>query len=152
MAHEGFARVAVAIQRARVASPAANAAATVELATRAAGEGAVLVAFPELGLSGYSNDDLFQQSALLDASLEALSVVCTGTESLDAVTVVGLPLRVDARLFNVAAVVHRGRVCGLVPKSYLPNYRAFYEKRQFAAARDRIRDVVSVFGNEALTL
>jgi len=148
MAHEGFARVAVAIPRGRVSTPAANAAATVELAARAHDEGAALVAFPELGLSAYSNDDLFQQAALLDAALDGLAAVCRGTESLDAVLVVGLPLRVDGRLFNVAAIVHRGGVRGVVPKSYLPNYREFYEKRQFAAARDRVRDVVSLLGDE----
>lgn len=148
MVHDGFARVAVAIPRVRMSTPKANAYATVELAARADGEGAALVAFPELGLSGYSNDDLFQQAALLDAALDALATVCHRTTHLGAVLVVGLPLRVDGRLFNVAAVVHEGRVRGVVPKSFLPNYREFYEKRQFAAARDRVRDVIPLLGEE----
>ena len=148
MAHDEFARVAVAIPRARVAAPVSNAASTVDLAVRADAEGAALVAFPELGLSGYSNDDLFQQSALLEASVDALRQVVEGTAALRAVLVVGLPLRLDGRLFNVAAVVHGGQVRGLVPKSYLPNYREFYEKRQFAAARDRVRDVARIFGED----
>jgi NAD+ synthase (glutamine-hydrolysing) len=129
-----FARVAVAIPRCRVADPAFNVAETLELARQAAAEGAVLVAFPELGLSAYTCDDLFHQGALLDACKEALAAVAEASATLPVAMVVGLPLRVNHMLFNCAAVVAGGRVLGVVPKSYLPNYGEFYEARQFSAA------------------
>ena len=130
----GFARVAVAVPRIRVADPAFNAAATVELLREASADGAVLVAFPELGLAAYTCDDLFHQRALLDACEAALQDVADATEAMSTVAIVGLPLRVDDRLFNCAAVCAGGRVLGIVPKTYLPNYGEFYEARQFQPA------------------
>ena len=132
--HQGFARVAVAVPRCRVADPAFNAAQTVALLHEAAHAGAALVAFPELGLAAYTCDDLFHQRALLDACEAALAQVLAASETCTAVAVVGLPLRVDHSLFNCAAVVHRGRLLGIVPKTYLPNYGEFYEARQFNPA------------------
>ena len=132
--HQGFARVAVAVPRCRVADPAFNAEQTRILLHEAALAGAALVAFPELGLSAYTCDDLFHQRALLDACQAALAQVLAASESCAAVAVVGLPLRVEHSLFNCAAVVHRGRLLGVVPKTYLPNYGEFYEARQFNPA------------------
>jgi NAD+ synthase (glutamine-hydrolysing) len=142
----GFVRVAVAVPRVRLADPMGNAESTLSLARQAAAEGAALVAFPELGLSGYSNEDLFHQRALDAASLAALQRVVEGSRDVGALIVAGLPLLVEQRLFNCAAVVHRGRILGVAPKSHLPNYREFYEKRQFVAARDAVRDDVELFG------
>jgi NAD+ synthase (glutamine-hydrolysing) len=129
-----FARVAVAIPRCRVADPAYNAQQTIALATQAAAQGAALVAFPELGLSAYTCEDLFHQRALLDACEDALDTIVAASSKLPVAMVVGLPLRVNHQLFNCAAVVAAGRVLGLVPKSFLPNYGEFYESRQFSAA------------------
>ncbi len=152
-----LARVAVAIPEIRVADPEFNAARTVELMERAADERAVVALFPELGLSAYSCDDLFHQRALLDACRAALRRVVEASRDLQLVAAVGLPLQVGHLLFNCAALVARGRVLGVVPKTYLPNYREFYEARQFnpaaAAISDRIdlldqRDVP--FGNDLL--
>ncbi|HLZ30783.1 MAG TPA: NAD(+) synthase [Chloroflexota bacterium] len=126
-----FVRVAVGTPRVRVADPLHNAAATVELMEAAAKQRSVIVLFPELGLSAYSCEDLFHQRALLDAVQESLTVVLRASERLPLVAVVGLPLQVDQLLYNCAAVVHRGRLLGIVPKTYLPNYREFYEARQF---------------------
>lgn len=128
-------RVAVAVPRVHLADPAANAAETVRLLQDARAQGACLAVFPELGLTGYSCEDLFHQEVLLDAALQALQTVVEASNGIDAVAIVGLPLRRDDLLYNVAAVVHQGRVLGLVPKSYLPNYREFYEARQFTPAR-----------------
>ena len=144
----GFARVAVATPRVEVASPDFNVAETIELARRAAGERCVLALFPELGLSAYSNDDLFQQDALLDASLDALDQLLTASRRLPLVIVAGLPLRLDDRLFNCGVVVQRGRLLGAVPKSYLPNYREFYEKRQFAPAAQALSSQARVLGQD----
>ncbi|HRZ61613.1 MAG TPA: nitrilase-related carbon-nitrogen hydrolase, partial [Rubrivivax sp.] len=129
-ARHGFARVAVAVPRCRVADPAFNAEQTIALLDEAAAQGAAVVAFPELGLSAYTCDDLFHQRALQDACLDALAQVAASTRQHAAAAVVGLPLRVGHSLFNCAAVVQGGRVLGVVPKTYLPNYGEFYEARQ----------------------
>jgi NAD+ synthase (glutamine-hydrolysing) len=134
----GFVRVAAAVPRVGLADPAFNAQHTLALARRASEEQAALVVFPELGLSGYSIEDLLHQQALSESILEALSQLVEGSSALDPVLVVGAPLRAEGGLFNCAVVIHRGRVLGAVPKSYLPEYREFYEKRHFRAARDVI--------------
>ncbi len=141
-----FARVAVAVPQVRVADPVYNAEQTISLAEKAAGEGAVLVLFPELGLSAYSNDDLFQQDALLDAARAALAKVLEASQGLDSVLVVGAALRFGGSLYNCACVLHGGRILGLTPKLYLPNYREFYEKRQFASGRDANLREVTLLG------
>ncbi len=145
----GFARVAVAVPRLRVADPAFNVARTCALAQKAAQQHAVVVLFPELGLSAYSNEDLFHQDALLDGARAAVATLIETSRELAPVLLVGAPLVFEGKLFNCAVAVHRGRILGITPKSYLPNYREFYEKRQFAAARDRICDTVTLCGQQA---
>ncbi|WP_251864115.1 NAD(+) synthase [Achromobacter sp. Marseille-Q4962] len=142
----GFARVAVGVPECRVADPVYNAAQTIELARQAAQGGAVLAAFPELGLSAYTCDDLFHQQALLDACETALAEVARASADLDIALVVGAPLRVAHQLFNCAVVVSGGRILGVVPKSYLPNYGEFYEARQFSAADCAAASEISLLG------
>ncbi|HYY46816.1 MAG TPA: NAD(+) synthase [Candidatus Angelobacter sp.] len=142
----GFARTMVAIPRVSLTEPQRNAERILSLATRAANAQATVVVFPELGLSGYSNEDLFHQDALAQAVSEALERLIHESSSLMPVIVVGAPLQTENRLFNTAVVIHRGRVLGVVPKSYLPNYREFYEKRQFSAARDAVNETIRVMG------
>jgi NAD+ synthase (glutamine-hydrolysing) len=141
-----FARVAVASPRCRVADPDYNVTETIALARQAAQQGAVLVAFPELGLSAYTCDDLFHQRALQEACLTALAAVVEESATLPVAMVVGLPLRVNHQLFNCAAVVAGGRVLGVVPKSFLPNYGEFYEARQFSPADVASVDRVELLG------
>jgi NAD+ synthase (glutamine-hydrolysing) len=141
-----FARVAVAIPRIRVADPAYNVEQTIKLAQQAASEGAALVAFPELGLSAYTCDDLFHQRALLDACLDGLHTVLDASRSLPLAIVIGMPLRVNHMLFNCAVAIANGRVLGVVPKSYLPNYGEFYESRQFTPADCAPVDAIDLFG------
>ena len=145
-ATHGFARVAVAVPSNRVADPQFNAAETVRLYREAAAEGAMLVAFPELGLSAYTCDDLFHQRALLEACLAALATVVEASSDTAAIAVVGLPLVVEHRLFNCAAVVASGRVLGVVPKTYLPNYGEFYEARQFASGAGAVSTQIDLLG------
>ena len=95
---------------------------------------AILALFPELGLSAYSCEDLFHQQALLDGFFEVASDFLKASEALNLIAVVGMPLRVDHLLFNCAVVLCRGKIHGIVPKTFLPNYREFYEYRQFAPA------------------
>jgi NAD+ synthase (glutamine-hydrolysing) len=119
---------------------------TFDLARRASELHAAIALFPELGISAYSNEDLFHQDALLEAACSAVERLVQGSEMLMPVLIVGVPLRFDSKLFNCAAVVYRGRVLGIVPKTYLPNYREFYEKRQFTSARAAISGEVSFLG------
>ena len=137
-----FVRLAVAVPPARVADPQFNAEQTISLMKQAEERKALLVVFPELGLSAYSCEDLFQQQALLDASAEGLGRIIEVSRDLSLLSIVGLPLVVDNMLFNCAAVVHKGRLLGLAPKTYLPNYREFYEARQFTSASLRLRDTI----------
>jgi NAD+ synthase (glutamine-hydrolysing) len=141
-----FARVAVASPVCKIADPAFNALQTIELAKQAAQQGAVLVAFPELGLSAYSCDDLFHQRALLEGCERALAAVVDASRTLPVAMVVGLPVRVNHMLFNCAAVVAGGRVLGVVPKSFLPNYGEFYESRQFSPADCAAVDQIELLG------
>ncbi|PZO00322.1 MAG: NAD(+) synthase, partial [Hyphomicrobiales bacterium] len=129
----GFIRLACAAPRLRVADPAFNVSETIPLLRRADEDGASIVLFPELGLSAYAIDDLLLQSTLLEAVLAAIAALVEESRSLHAVVVVGAPLRVEGRLFNCAVALHRGRILAVVPKTYLPNYREFYERRQFAS-------------------
>jgi len=148
--NHGFARVAVGVPRSRVADPRFNAASTVDLMQRSEREHAILVLLPELGLSGYTCEDLFQQQSLLDASLGALQQVLTASEQLNLTAVVGLPLQIDDLLFNCAVILSRGKIIGIVPKTFLPNYREFYELRQFAPASAAHSTIVDVLGQRAI--
>src|SRR5438067_998690 len=143
-----FARVAVGTPRCRVADPAFNARETIALARQAQEQGAVLAAFPELGLSAYTCDDLFHQRALLEGCIAALAEVVEASSTLPLALIVGLPLRVDHVLFNCAAVIANGRILGVVPKSYLPNYGEFYESRQFSPSDNAVAERITLLGQD----
>jgi NAD+ synthase (glutamine-hydrolysing) len=144
----GFIRIACAAPRLRVADPAFNVAETIEFLRKADKEGASLTLFPELGISAYAIDDLLQQNALLDAVEAALGRVKEESRSLGGIAVVGAPLRVEGRLFNCAIAIHRGRILAAVPKTYLPNYREFYERRQFASGERVAAENIELCGQE----
>jgi NAD+ synthase (glutamine-hydrolysing) len=151
----GFLRVAAATIRTTLADPAANAEAVLDTARRLAADGVGLAVFPELTLVGYSLEDILLQDTLLDAALSALDTVVEGSADLLPVLVVGLPIRHRHRIHNCAAVVHRGRILGVAPKSYLPTYREFYERRQVAPGDDvtgtvRLRGEDVPFGPDLL--
>src|SRR6478672_2276278 len=133
----GFARVAACTQHRALADPPANAEAVLRQARACSEDGVAVAVFPELCLTGYSIEDLLLQDALLDGAEAALATVVAGSAELLPVLVVGVPLRHRGRVFNCAVVVHRGRVLGAAPKSYLPTYREFYERRQVAAGDDQ---------------
>jgi NAD+ synthase (glutamine-hydrolysing) len=146
--NHGFIRVAVGVPEVQVADPAFNAMKTVALMEQAATAKAVLALFPELGLSAYSCEDLFHQQALLDGTVDALRTVLHASEDLNLIAVVGMPLQVQHLLFNCAVVLSRGQILGVVPKSYPPNYREFYELRQFAPAAAATRGAVALCGQD----
>ncbi len=145
----GFARVAVATPRVRIGDPRHNADATLELMQQAARDKALLAVFPELGLSAYTCDDLFHQRTLIDAAENALAQLLARTRNLPLAALVGLPVAVDGRLYNCAALVCRGRLVGVVPKTYLPNYREFYEARQFTPGDSSPRSAIALAGQDA---
>ncbi|MGZ5401219.1 MAG: NAD(+) synthase, partial [Nocardioides sp.] len=134
---QGFARVAACTVPVAIADPARNAATVLEQAQACHEDGVVLALFPELSLCGYAIDDLLMQDTLLEAVHEAIGAIAVGSVDLMPMIVVGAPLLHGTRLLNCAVVIHRGRVLGVAPKSYLPTYREFYERRWFAAGDDR---------------
>jgi len=138
--------MAVCIPLSRVSDPMYNAEQTIALAQRASEANATIALFPELGISSYTNDDLFHQDALLEGTIAGLQSVVEASRTLTPLLLVGAPLRLENRLYNGAIAIYQGTILGVAPKSYLPNYREFYEKRQFAAARDAVRTEITLLG------
>ncbi|PLX89404.1 MAG: NAD(+) synthase [Desulfuromonas sp.] len=142
----GFLRVAAVSPELQVGDVTFNLDVLCTAAEQAAEQGCHLAVFPELAITGYSCGDLFYQGLLLEKARAALDqLVARSTEKWPAL-VVGLPLQVDGRLFNAAAVISQGRVCGIVPKTYLPNTQEFYEERWFSGARDATSDTLDWHG------
>ena len=144
----GFARIAACTVPVTIADPGRNAATVVEQARECHDDGVAVAIFPELGLTGYSVDDLFLQDTLLEAVHRAIADLCEATADLRPVLVVGAPIRRGLRVYNCAVVVHRGRVLGVAPKSYLPTYREFYEARWFASGADQRGQTITVAGEQ----
>ena len=132
----GLIKVAAAIPGVRVADVEYNVLQIESLLAQAEGRGAELIVFPELSLTGYSCQDLFRQQLLLDKAEEGLLMLLDFTRKLDIIAVVGMPVRIGTLLYNCAVVIQHGTLLGVVPKTYLPNYNEFYEKRWFASAAD----------------
>jgi NAD+ synthase (glutamine-hydrolysing) len=145
----GFARVAACTVPATVADPAANAAAVLAEARACHEDGVAVAVFPELALSGYAIDDLFLQDTLLDGVVAAVEEIVGASADLRPVLVVGAPLVHGTRVLNCAVVIHRGTILGVAPKSYLPTYREFYERRHFAPGDDRRGSTIAIGGREA---
>jgi len=147
-AHE-FLRVACCVPRTRVADVEFNLGQTLRLAQDGDKARTAIMVFPELGLSSYAIEDLLLQDALLDEVERSVAKVVEASKSLFPVLVVGAPLRVTDRLYNTAIVIHRGQILGVVPKTFLPNYREFYEKRHFVSGANVITDTVELAGQQA---
>jgi NAD+ synthase (glutamine-hydrolysing) len=145
---QGFARVAACTVPVAIADPARNAATVLEQARACHEDGVAVAVFPELSLTGYAIDDLLMQDTLLEATLAAIATVVAGSADLTPVIVVGAPLVHGTRVLNCAVVVHRGRVLGVAPKSYLPTYREFYERRWFAPGDDRRGETLRLLGED----
>ena len=143
-----FVRVALATPQVRIGDPRQNAEATLDLMREAVKRKALVAVFPELGLSAYTCDDLFHQQALLGAVEDALVWLLEKSKALPLAAFVGLPVTVDGQLYNGAALICQGRLLGVTPKTYIPNYREFYELRQFTPAPGSLR-TVRLAGQEA---
>ena len=140
----GFARVAACTTQVRVADPNANLHGIVEAIKQADAQAVAVAVFPELCLSGYAIDDLLLQDALLGATKLTLSELAAATAGLLPVVAVGAPLAVGNRVYNCAVVIHDGVILGVVPKSYLPSHREFYERRHFGPGDDQHGDYVEL--------
>ncbi len=132
----GLLRVAAVSPELKVADVAFNVAAIEEAVLSAADQGVQLVVFPELSLTGYSCGDLFYQHSLLEQVRDGLQELAALSEQVEMTLVVGAPVRQSGRLFNAAVVLSHGSICGVVPKTYLPNTQEFYEERWFSSAVD----------------
>jgi NAD+ synthase (glutamine-hydrolysing) len=130
----GFINVAAAVPRVKVADVDFNLSETKRLVEQADDRGVEIVCFPELGLTGYTCQDLFRSRMLLDKAKDALATLVKHSSNRDIISIVGLPLEAGGVLLNCAVVVQRGRILGVVPKTFLPNYGEFYEKRWFASS------------------
>ena len=147
---DGFVKIAAATPDLRVADCAYNASEIIKQAKQAAEKGAHLIVFPELCLTGYTCGDLFLQQTLLSGALSALETVCRETAGLNAAVVVGLPFVHQGKLYNVAAVLCGGRVEGVVPKQFIPNYSEFYEQRHFTSGAGVPFQTVRLAGQDTL--
>jgi NAD+ synthase (glutamine-hydrolysing) len=139
-------RVACCVPRTRVADAGYNLGETLKLAAQGDKAKAAVMVFPELGLSSYAIEDLLLQDALLDQVERSVAKVVEASKKLFPILIVGAPLRLAGRLYNSAIVIHRGAILGVVPKTYLPNYREFYEKRHFVSGANVIESEIVLAG------
>ena len=132
----GFVKIAAAIPQVKVADCEFNIAQIENIILQAEGKGVEIICFPELSITSYSCQDLFHQKLLMDSAEMALLQLMNVTRSLDIITLIGMPVPYRGTLLNCAIVIQRGRILGIVPKTYLPNYQEFYEKRWFVSGND----------------
>jgi NAD+ synthase (glutamine-hydrolysing) len=144
--NHGFIKVAVCMPEVRVADTDFNTKNTIELAKEAAGKKAIFALFPELGISAYSNEDLFHQDALLQSVIKSLKDIIDATGDLNLIMTVGAPLQIDSLLFDCGVILYRGKILGVAVKSHLPNYREFYEGRQFSPADEILSETIDLCG------
>lgn len=142
--NDGYIRVAACTPQVHVGDVNANVENICEMAAKAAEDGAKIVLFPELSVTGYTCADLFHQQSILDAAENGLSYIAGKSRAWDAAVVVGFPMQARGRLYNCAAVISKGEVIGIVPKSYLPNYNEFYEQRWFSEGRNVVNEIHNI--------
>lgn len=142
----GYVRVAAAVPEIEVANTEYNTNVIIEQIKKLSQEGAQIISFPELSVTGYTCQDLFNHDVLLLESLESLKKIVDETKDLDVVSIVGIPLICDNQLFNCGVVIQKGKVLGIVPKTYIPNYSEFYESRWFSTANNLKSKTIKLFG------
>ena len=142
----GFVRVGAIVNKLVLASPVDNAKEIINMLKKACGEGVSIVTTPELALTGYTCGDLFLHDELINMSEEALRIILEETKDLDIISIIGMPVRCNNQLLNCAVVISKGDILGIVPKSYIPNYSEFYEKRWFTSSFDLNNSEVRLLG------
>ncbi|SFV64997.1 NAD synthetase / Glutamine amidotransferase chain of NAD synthetase [hydrothermal vent metagenome] len=144
----GYYRIATAVNRSIVANPEANAREIISLIKEASSQSVSVVVFPELTLTGYTASDLFFQNALYESQNSSLEMILRESKDISTVAIIGIALMDANRLYNCAVVIQRGKILGIVPKSYIPNNKEFYEKRQFVSGKDIVRTTTEYLGLE----
>jgi len=144
----GFVRVAAVSPALKVADCEFNTNEIIKTIRSLSSENVSAIAFPELCITGYTCQDLFNQRLLLDQALCSLEILCTETKEYNSIILVGLPLEIGGKLYNTTAVIQAGKIHGIVPKTFLPNYNEFYDKRWFSSSRELRQDTVQLFGYE----
>lgn len=149
MENKSIIKVAAATPEVMVANPKFNVERIIELCEEAYKQNTQVIVFPELSVTGYTCGDLFYQKRLLEGALEGLDIICNFTKRLnkDMIIIVGAPIMVDNLLFNCAVTIADGKILGIVPKTHLPNYNEFYEKRWFASATQRDKSIKEILVN-----
>lgn len=142
----GFIRVGAIINKLALANPLKNADVIIKEIKKAETLGVSIVTTPELSLTGYTCGDLFLQEQLLDDSIKALEQVLNETKDIDIISILGMPLRHDNQLFNCAVVITKGKILGVIPKTYIPNYQEFYEARWFSSGKELITEEIEILG------
>lgn len=144
----GFIRVGACVPKIKVADVEFNKNEIITQIKEAKNKNVQILTFPELSLTGYTCNDLFMQDVLLDSSLKALKEIKDFTKKIDQVIIIGMPLRHENQIFNVAVVIQKGEVLGIVPKTYIPNYSEFYEKRWFSSSTNIKENKINLFGKD----
>ncbi|MDF2676205.1 MAG: nadE [Bacillota bacterium] len=144
-----YIRVAACVPEIKIANPMYNVNEIISLSIKAAEDNnAKVILFPELSITGYTCADLFNQKTLINGAEQALSYLLDKTKSLNAIIAVGMPIKADNQLFNCAVLIHHGKILGAVPKTFIPNYNEFYEKRWFASSVSRISSIINLCNQE----
>lgn len=144
MREYGFIRVGAIVNRLALANPIENAKEIIKMIKDATKKGVGIVTTPELSLTGYTCQDLFLQDCLIDEAYEALKTILKETEKINIISILGMPIRVDNQLFNCGVVISKGKILGIVPKTYVPNYSEFYEKRWFQSSSNLISNEINI--------
>lgn len=148
MNNYGFVKVAAASPALKVADCKFNTDEIIKIIKDADKQDISILLFPEMCITAYTCQDLFNQRILLDAALQSLRSICEATTNVDMIVTVGLPLEIENKLYNVAAVIHGGKVQGIIPKTFLPNYNEFYDKRWFSSSYELKKNSIKVLGGE----
>lgn len=142
----GFIRVGAIVNKLALANPLKNAEVIINEIKKAETLGVSIVTTPELSLTGYTCGDLFLQEQLLGDSIKALEKVLNETKDIDIISILGMPLRHDNQMFNCAVVITKGKILGVIPKTYIPNYQEFYEARWFSSSKELITEEIEILG------
>ena len=144
----GYVRVGAITPNLKVGNVSFNVKEIIKLIKEANNKGVQIVTLPELSLTGYTCNDLFHQDVLLDESLKGLELILKETSKLNIIAIIGMPISLDNQLFNVGVVINKGKILGMIPKTYIPNYSEFYEKRWFASSTNAISETVNILNEE----
>ena len=145
---QGFVRVGAVVPKLKVADTEFNCNEIIKQIEVASNNKIQIIVFPELCVTGYTCQDLFEQDTLLEEAEKALNKILDYTNNLDIICIIGMPIKAENQLFNTAVVIQKGRILGIVPKTFIPNYSEFYEKRWFASSKNTNKKEIEILGQK----